>query len=162
MNWIDIVLIVAIVIPTLVGLKNGLIKTAFSLAGLIIGVVLAGRYYVPLAERLAFIPHEGAAKIVAFVIILVAVVVIAIWLAKLLKMLTKMMLLGWLNRLGGAVLGFLLGAIVCGAALAIWVKFLGIGETIADSNLANFLLDFFPLVLGLLPAEFDSVRSFFQ
>ena len=39
-------------------------------------------------------------------------------------------MLGWVNRLGGAVFGLLLGAITCGALLAAWVKFFGIGETI--------------------------------
>ena len=49
-----------------------------------------------------------------------------------------------------------------GALLAAWVKFFGAGETIIQSILAGFLLDNFPLVLGLLPQEFDAVRSFFQ
>jgi len=33
---------------------------------------------------------------------------------------------------------------------------------VADSALANFLLDSFPFILVLLPDEFDSVRSFFD
>ena len=66
----------------------------------------------------------------------------------------------WLS-LAGAALGFVLGAIFCGAILAIWVKFLGAGA-IADSGIATLLLDRFPLVLALLPSEFDGIRSFFQ
>jgi membrane protein required for colicin V production len=46
--------------------------------------------------------------------------------------------------------------------LAIWAKYLGTGGAISDSNLAPILLDRFPMVLGLLPDEFDSVRDFFQ
>jgi len=46
--------------------------------------------------------------------------------------------------------------------LAIWIKYLGIGATLADSALANFLLDGFPFALGLLPGEFDSVCEFFN
>ncbi len=72
------------------------------------------------------------------------------------------MLLGLVNRLGGAVLGLFLAGIFCGAVLTMWVKFLGAGNTIEDSAMARFLLDSFPVVLGLLPSDFDSVRSFFR
>jgi len=57
MNWLDIVLIVAIAIPTFIGLRIGIIKAALSLAGLIVGVILAGRYYVLLSQQLSFIPR---------------------------------------------------------------------------------------------------------
>ena len=82
--------------------------------------------------------------------------------AAFLKKVAETILLGWVNRLGGAVLGLILGAIFCGALLAMWVKFQGIGDTILDSALASFLLDKFPIVMGLLPSEFDSVRDFFR
>jgi len=65
------------------------------------------------------------------------------------------------NRLGGALFGLVLGAILCGALLATWVRFLGITGAIVESTLARILLDYFPLVLALLPDEFDAVRSFF-
>jgi len=70
-------------------------------------------------------------------------------------------MLGWVNHLGGAVFGLVLGAIFCGALLATWVKFLGATGAITESNLAFILVDFFPVVLALLPEEFDAVRSFF-
>jgi membrane protein required for colicin V production len=162
MSWLDIVLIVIIVIPTLIGLKTGIIKTVLSLAGVIVGIILAGNYYVELSEKLPFISEANVAKIVAFVIILIGVMIVAGIAASFLKKLVSAVLLGWVNRLGGAVFGFVLGAIFCGALLTIWVKFLGIAEPIAESALATLLLDYFPIVLALLPEEFDTVRSFFQ
>ena len=45
--------------------------------------------------------------------------------------------------------------------LTMWANFLGPGDAISGSALARLLLDSFPVVLTLLPAEFDSVRSFF-
>jgi membrane protein required for colicin V production len=162
MNWLDIVIIVAVAIPTLLGLKIGLIKAVLSLAGAVVGVILAGHFYVPLSEQLTFIPQAGVAKIVAFAIILIGVMVIAGVLARLFKWATSVMMLGWVNRVGGAAFGLLLAAIAWGALLAAWVKFFGAGEVITESILASVLLDHFPLVLSLLPAEFDTVRSFFQ
>ena len=161
MSWLDIVIIVVVVIATFWGLRIGLIKAVLSLAGLIVGVILAGRFYTPLSEQLGFIPQATVAKVVAFAIILIGVMIIAGVLAKLLKWAATIMMLGWVNRLGGAVFGLVLGAIFCSALLAIWVKFLGEG-VITESGLATILLDRLPMVLALLPDEFDSVRSFFQ
>jgi membrane protein required for colicin V production len=162
MNWLDIVIIVAIVVPTLIGLRIGMIKAALSLAGSIVGVIVAGRYYLTLSEQLSFISQESVAKITAFIIILVGILIIAGVLARLLKWTASVMMLGWVNHLGGAAFGLLLGAIFCGALLAIWVKFLGVTGAITESNLAFILVDFFPVVLALLPDEFDAVRPFFQ
>jgi len=133
-----------------------------TLAGLVVGVVLAGRYYALFSKWLFFIPHVGLAKVAAFAIIFIGVMVLATVLARLLKGAASAIMLGWANRLGGGILGFVLGAIFCGAFLAMWVKFLGITGAIADSNLAPILLDRFPRVLALLPGEFDAIRSFFQ
>ena len=162
MNWLDIVIIVVVVIATFWGLRIGIIKAVLSLAGLIVGVILAGRFYVPLSQQLTFIPQVGIAKIVAFAIILVGIMVIAGVLANLLKWAASMMMLGWVNRVGGAVFGLVLGAIFCSALLAIWVKFLGVAGVISESILTAVLLHYFPMVLALLPGEFDVVRSFFQ
>lgn len=162
MNWLDIVIIVVIAISAFGGLKNGLIKAVLSLAGLIVGVVLAGRYYTPLSEQLTFIPQDNIARIVAFAIILIGVMIIAGVLANLLKWAVSAVMLGWVNRIGGAIFGLVLGAVFCGALLAMWIKFMGIQSIIVESAMTNMLLDFFPVVLALLPDEFDAVRSFFQ
>ena len=162
MNWLDIVILVAIAIAIFLGLRIGIIKAALSLAGLIIGVILAGRCYIPFSQQLTFIPQDSVAKIVAFAIILIGVMIIAAVLAWLLKWAASVMMLGWINRLGGAVFGLVLGAIFCSALLAMWVKFVGIDGAIAQSTVAPILLDRFPMVLALLPGEFDAVRPFFQ
>lgn len=162
MNWLDIVLLVVLAIAAFLGLRMGLIKAVLVLGGIIVGVILAGYFSGPLGERLTFISSEGAAKVIAFAIILVGVLIIAILLAVLLKWATSAIMLGWVDRLGGAIFGLLWGAIFCGALLAIWLKYAGVEEAIVESAVATILLEHFPLVLALLPQEFGAVRSFFQ
>jgi membrane protein required for colicin V production len=162
MNWLDIIIAVILAVATFYGLKTGIIKAVLSLVGLIVGVVLAGRYYSALAGSLTFISNEGVARAVAFGAIIIMVMVIAAVLAGVLKWLTRLVMLGWVNHLGGAILGLLLGAIFCGALLTLWGNFLGAPDVFTESALAGFLLDGFPAVLALLPDEFDAVRSFFQ
>ncbi len=134
----------------------------FSLAGVIVGVVLAGRFYIALSEHLTFISNEKAARIVAFIIIFLIVIIIATILGIIFTKLVSAMLLGWLNRLGGAVFGVIIGAIFIAAILAIWVKYAGENSAITGSAIAPFLIARFPLILALLPKEFDTIRQFFQ
>ena len=163
MSWlVDIVLLVLLGIAAFFGLRIGIKKAALSLAGLIVGVILAGRYYDSLAQHLGFIPGDGVAEVVAFIIILLGVVIIAMVLALLLKWATSAVMLGWVDRIGGAIFGLLWGAILCGALLAMWLKYVGAPDAIVESAVAAILLDYFPLVLALLPQELDAVRSFFQ
>jgi membrane protein required for colicin V production len=161
-NWLDIVLLVAIALATVVGLGIGIIRAALSLAGLILGIVLAGHYYLPFSHVLDAFLQPGVAKVVAFIIILAAVMAAAAFLAIFLRRGASAIKLGWADRLGGAVFGLAMGAIFCGGLLAIWVKFFGGAEAITQSTVARLLLDRLPMVLALLPDEFDAVRSFFQ
>ena len=164
MSWLDIVIIILILVPTLLGLKNGLVKAVFSIVGIIVGIVLAGQFY----NKLATVISDAAwAKIVAYVIILVVVWVGASLAAALVKNLLKAVMLNWINRLGGALLGFFMGVFFCGAVLSLWVQLIGSGmigssSVVQNSFMAQFLLDKFPVVLGLLPSQFDPVKNFFQ
>lgn len=162
MNWLDIIILVILVISIFTGLKQGLIKGALSLAGLVVGVVLASKFYLQLGRAMGFIPNVDIANVVAFILILVVVMIIANVLAALLKQTARAVMLAWVDYLGGAVFGFLMGAIFMGALLAIWVRFLGTAGPVTESVLAGILLDKFPLVLSLLPGEFDAIRSFFK
>lgn len=159
MNWFDIIIIIVIAIPTFIGLKAGIVKALFIVVGGIVGIVLAGRY----SDQLGAVFSDASwAKVVAFAIILLVVLIIASIAAKLVKWALSAVLLGWVNSLGGAVLGFILGAFFCGAVLTMWVKYMGAGDILTGSALASFLIDGFPIALGLFPAEFDSVRDFFN
>ena len=162
MNWLDIVLIILLVSAAVSGLFSGLIKMVLSLAGLVVGVIIAGRTYIPLAENLTFISNESAARVVAFALIFLAVILIAFLLGIILTRLVSAILLGWLNRVGGAFFGLLLGAFFISAILTLWVKYIGAGDTIITSGMASFLLDRFPMALALLPEEFASVHEFFR
>lgn len=161
MNWLDLIIIIALVASLLVGLFQGFMRTLFSLIGTIVGVLLASHYYTQLAGVLKFISNPGIANIVAFVIILLAVLIIAFIIGSVLKTVLAAIKLGCVDRIAGAVLGLLLGALFVGAVLAGIVKFFGEGA-VTQSTIARILLDRFPFVLGLLPGEFDTIRGFFR
>jgi membrane protein required for colicin V production len=126
------------------------------------GIYLAGHYYEAVAEQL-FGSGSGA-NIGALALILVLVLIVAALLSFLLQRLLRTLELGWADKGGGVVLGLGVGAIVCAAILTIIAKypFGGIENAISQSYLAEFLLQRFPLMLSLLPEEFDFLYQFFQ
>ena len=159
MNYLDIGILIVIAVSAFNGLRQGLIKAVLSFIGLALGISLASRYYTTLAPSLTFISNPTYAAIAAFAIILIAILVVTAVVAAVLTKVASAILLGWLNRVGGAVFGFLVGAVICGVALAVWLKFLGANDLITKSVLAKILLDKLPLVLSFLPKEFDIIRQ---
>ncbi len=161
MNWLDIVIIVVAVLLGLVGLRQGIIRTVFGIAGLIGGIVLAGRYYGGLA---AVLSPAGAtwASIAAYAIILIATLIVAGVIGWLVAKLVHFAALGWLDRLVGFILGVVIGGLLFAAILAIISKYYpGTVAAISQSVIAKFLMSQFPLLLALLPADFDFIRNFF-
>jgi len=146
MNWLDIVIIVVIVLLGIAGLRQGMIRTVFGIAGLIGGIFLAGRYYDELAARLF---PSGAiwGNIAAYAIIAIATLVVAGVIGWLLAKLVNFVALGWLDRVMGFILGVVIGGLLCAAILAIAVKFYpGMEATISQSVIARFLVGGFPLL----------------
>ena len=172
MNWLDIVIIIIAVIGAYMGWKQGLIRMAFTIVGLIIGIVLAGQWADPFAEKLS---PSGAqwAYFLAFAIILIVILLAANIIGGILHRFLKIIMMGWLDSLGGIVLGFLLGALAIAAILAslgAWAQYLPqsemlestMGSAIGGSALAELLIDKFGIILGLLPEKFDAIQDFFQ
>ena len=163
MNWLDIVIVIAIIGFAVLGLSKGIIRMVFSIAGLAVGIVLAGMYYHSLAEILS---SEGAswAGIAAFAIIVIVTMIVANLIGTLVKKLANLLLLGWVDRVIGLILGGISGGLLCAAALSIVTKYFpGWGmDIVAQSTMAELVMDKFPMLLGLLPDDFDFISDFFQ
>ena len=172
MNWIDVVIIVVALMGAYMGWRHGLIRMIFTFIGLIIGVALAGQWSDGLTEVLS---PSGAqwAYLASFAIIVIIVVVIANICGKILQTFFKLIMLGWLDSIGGAILGLFLGAFLMGAILTSMALYVNdpnspggydssLVKAIGDSVLAEMLIDNFGFLLGLLPGKFDSVKEFFK
>lgn len=114
MSLLDIVILTVLALGALRGLLRGLIKEAAALTALLMGGWLAFRYHEKAAVLLHDILPPVAARMIAFVLLLILVGLIAHLLGNLLTSLIKLALLGWVNRLGGIAVGCLEGALVLG------------------------------------------------
>jgi len=102
-------------------------------------------------------------NIAAYAIILIATLIVVGIIGRLVAKLVHLVLLGWLDRLVGCVLGVFIGGLLCAAILAIVGKYYpGTEAVISQSGLARFVMGGFPLLLALLPEEFDFIRDFFS
>lgn len=167
MNWVDIVIIAIAIVGALVGYKQGLIVSVFGFLGLVVGVAIAGAVSDTLAEKLS---SSGAlwAQVVSFALVVIVVMIAFHVLAIIVKGLLKVVMLGWLDSFGGAFLGLWVGALLTAAlliAIGKWAagqpEATSVGNAIGNSALANFLIDQFCLLLGLLPPRFDAVVELF-
>ncbi|MBM4444018.1 MAG: CvpA family protein [Chloroflexi bacterium] len=166
MNWVDGVIIIVALIAAFSGLRQGLIMAVFGLLGLIAGVAFAGWASDPLAGRIS---SDGAewAHVLAFIIILVIVMVAFHIAGMIIKQFVKLIMLGWVDSLGGAMLGLFVGSLLATAVLiavgkwAARVGATGVEEAIGNSPLAELLMDSFRFLLLLLPGRFEVVRDFF-
>ena len=159
----DLVLLVILGFATLWGMRKGLIRVVIPAVGMIVGVVLASRLYSTIADSV-FSSEAAIAKVGAFIIVLVAVMIVASIVSKVLTGMVSLVMLGWVNRLVGGAVGLLLSAVGLGVVLALVARFplLGLDSAVKGSALAALLVERFPLVLSLLPGEFDLLRAFFN
>jgi len=165
MNWVDAVIIVIALLAAFAGFRQGLVLTIFSALGLIAGVAIAGWASDPLADKIS--PDAAWASVLAFIIIMLIVLFIFNLIGTAVKQFIKVIMLGWVDSLGGAVIGLFVGSLLAAAALiavgkgAAAVDATGIQEAIGGSSLAELLIDNFRLLLSLLPERFDVVKDFF-
>ena len=159
MHWIiDVIIVIIAIIFAWVGWKQGFIRIIFTIAGLIAGIAIAGQCYDSFGDLLS---PQGAtwAKPVAFAIIVIAILIVANIIGLVAKRILRFIMLGWLDKLLGPIIGLVVGALLVAAILTIVgeqgyladVPF--IEEAIGESPLAALLIDHFGLIRALLPEE---------
>lgn len=116
---VDWVLLAVVLASAIAGLLRGIIRAVFSLAGLVLGVVLAGWYCERAGAAMQrWISSPLAARAVAFFLILLVIYVAAELLGRLARGAASVVGLGFADRAAGAGFG-LLRAYVALAALLI-------------------------------------------
>jgi len=160
MNWLDILLLGALALFTLLGVYWGLIRQVLAVAGLVIGIVVAGRYGPEVAGWLtSFTNDDALAGWIGFIIVLVGVSAAASILASALRLFVGLLFLGWLDHLLGGVLGLVQAAIACGILLALSVIYPqpAIDQALASSQLASLFLGVGQVAALLLPDQLQQV-----
>lgn len=119
MTVFDISFLAIVAALTLRGLWRGFMLEWASVAGLITGYLVAMTCADVLAQWLVSETnlHPSTAKYAGFLVVLLLTYVLVAALAKLLTKLLKLILLGWINRLLGAISGAAKGLLLSGVLL---------------------------------------------
>ena len=158
MNWLDFAIILVVVGVVITAYLAGLIREAVTFLAAVLGIVIAGALYDDLAaDILTFMDDEDAAEAIAFMILVAAVYLFGQIIALLLSRTASLLMLGWLDRIGGAFFGFLKGLIIVQILLILFAAYptLGLDDAVAGSELAPFFIDDADVLLRVLPDNFD-------
>ena len=164
MNWVDFAILAALAWFTYAAFNAGLIREVVTIVGAVAAVALAGLFYIELAKDvMVAVEDEQTSRIIAFAMIFGATVLASQLIAFFLKQVASLFLLGGLDKLGGAALGFLKGFVFVEIALIVALTFpkLGVEDAVQDSAIAPLFLDVLPFLKGLLPDEFRSAIDSF-
>jgi membrane protein required for colicin V production len=141
MNPLDWSLAILLAYSIVRATMRGFFREAFALGGLIVGLILACWNFRNLAVQLRGLVNSAQrAELLAFILILVACVIIASLLGKLLSRTASAVGLGFLDRLGGAAFGLVRGTLLGLAILLAMTAFLPASPWLQTSFLAPYFL----------------------
>jgi len=151
-NVLDIIIIVILLFFAIRSFFKGTIHEIFSLLALVLGIFLARRYYHPFSQDLGAWNSPRAAGIVAFIFLFFTVYIIVTILGRLLRQIIKTVELGWLDHLGGAILGLIKGGFLVCLLVTILILILpSDSQLIQTSRLAPLLYQTSSLLLKFVP-----------
>jgi membrane protein required for colicin V production len=148
-----------IILFLLIGLYKGLVREVLGFISLLLGLFLAFNYMGKLSGAiLELIPSFPTWILppISFLLIFSLVVLLGRLLAKTLTKILSWAMLGWLNRIGGALIGFFKGLILASLFAIVLGFFSGqitpLNEGIKKSKI-------YPLVLNIAPFTFDVITG---
>ena len=154
MSVADWIILAFIVFSVIGAAMEGFLHEAFHLAGLVVGYLLAAWQYHRLADR--FAPHlksPWVGEIAGFLIIFFAVLILAGFAGRIARWLMKKAGLSTIDRILGAVLGLLRGALVVAIVLSAMAAFAPAAKWLAESQLAPYFLVGGRAAVWLAPSE---------
>lgn len=141
MALIDWLILIVLLVSVLSAAKNGLFLEVFSLAGAVLGLVLASWNYQKLLPWMAQWIHSLAvAEAVSFLLIALGVMLLAGLLGRLVRWAVHSIGLGWADRFLGALFGFVKGFVLITIAVLVIAAFFPKATWFQHSRLAPYFL----------------------
>lgn len=155
MNTLDIIFCVILGFLGIRGVFRGLVKEIASILGLILGFVLANSYHAQFSPFLEeYLGGPGLANLVAYLGIFLGIVAAVFLIASLIRKILKLIRLGWLDNIGGAVLGTFKGLLLCSIVVMALTAFLPAKSTIlTTSQIVPHINIFNAFLANALPKE---------
>ena len=137
-DWLIVVLVLLNVVSAAI---QGFFAEALSMAGLVVGYIVAAWRYQRLAEWfMSFLKNEWLAEIIGFLIIFFAILILFSLAGQLARKLMKAAGLSGFDRFLGALLGVVKGCLVVAVVLMGMTAFTPTSKVLENSELAPYFL----------------------
>ena len=141
MNWADAVIVIVIALSVLMAAASGFFVEIFSLAGAVVGYVLAawgcyrvGEWFLP------YVKTSAIANLAGFLTILFAVMIVAGMAGRIFRWAMKEVGLRWVDRLLGAAFGAVRGLVIVTVVVVAVAAFSPESQALRGSQLASYFL----------------------
>jgi len=139
LTWVDWIIVIILAAAVIGGIARGFFRSAFSLGGLLLGLVLAAWNYWRFAEVLKPLVHSiEVANAIAFMVIALLVMVAAAVTGSLLAGIFRKVGLGCLDRLAGGVFGAIEGMLFVMVCILVTVAFFPKAEWLTEARLPKY------------------------
>lgn len=162
MNQIDIFVVVFMIIFGLIGLKTGLLKNIFSVAGIIVGIVFASMYYDKLA---VYISKLGWFDVLTNVISFLSIVLICYFTATYIagKISNVNTVTSLIDKILGVAFGIFQALLITSIILIMLNKTNFIPEAVlSKSYFYNYTVGFAPMVFNFIAMWIPFARPFIE
>jgi membrane protein required for colicin V production len=162
---IDIIAIILLIMAIFKGLSKGLVVAVFSFLAYLIGLAAAIKLSALMADYIGSnveISQRWLPFLAFFAVFMLVVLLVRLG-AKAIEGTMKMMMLGWLNRLGGVLFYILIYFFILSIILfyATQLRLLG-RDTMQASVAYGFIEPFAPKVMNILGAVIPFFRNMFE
>lgn len=141
MNWFDLLILVLLLVSIVRAFMQGLLVEIFSLAGVVLGFLIAGAYYgqvVPWLKR--WIASEEVSALVAFLVIALGTMILAGLVGRFLRGTVHHIGLGFLDRILGAGFGLVRGFVLVTIVVIALAAFLPTADWLKNSKFVPWFL----------------------
>lgn len=156
MSWIDILLVLVIGFSIISGAIAGFARVGVGFIATLFGIFLGFWCYgIAAGYVLDYVSRPAVANLIGFFVIFIGVVLIGAVIGRLLARLFKWIGLTWLDRVLGAVFGFVRGFVMAAAVLTMLLAFAPspLPRSLLDSKLMPYMLDASNVMAALTPHE---------
>jgi membrane protein required for colicin V production len=154
MTAADWLIVIVVLLNVLLAAMHGFFAEALSMAGLVVGYIVAAWQYQRLAEwLLSFLKSELIAQIFGFLIIFFVILILFSIAGRIARKLMKAAGLSGFDRFLGALLGVLKGALVVAVVLMGMTAFTPTSKMLEKSELAPYFLVAGRAAIWVAPSE---------
>ena len=131
MNYLDIIIGIILIIFAYGGLRNGIIREAFSLAAFIGGIYGAIKLSDLVGQWLGKLINvsQDTMSVISFIVVFIALVLIINWLGNVIAGVIESVSLGFIDKLGGIAFGIAKGFLLVGIIILL-LDFFGIKDVL--------------------------------